>query len=102
MKTVDIVQAFYNWYRKTLRNTKYSWIIVLATLGYLFIPFDIAPDFLPIIGWIDDGVVVTLLVAEVSQILMEQLNKRRVDRDKSATVADVHTVQAQTVDATAK
>ncbi|MEM7772848.1 MAG: YkvA family protein [Cyanobacteria bacterium P01_A01_bin.37] len=92
MKNVDIVQGFYNWYRRTLRNTKYSWLIVLATLGYLFIPFDVAPDFIPIIGWIDDGVVVTLLVAEVSQILIEQLNKRRVARDSSNTVADVQPI----------
>ncbi|MEB3213738.1 MAG: YkvA family protein [Leptolyngbyaceae bacterium] len=102
MKNVDIVQAFYNWYRRTLRNTKYSWIIVLATLGYLFLPFDIAPDFLPIIGWIDDGVVVTLLVAEVSQIVMEQLNKRRVNRSKSDTVADAHAVDAQPIDVPVK
>lgn len=89
MKYTDIVQGFYNWYRQTLRNTKYRWLIILATVGYLLIPFDIAPDFIPVIGWIDDGVVVTLLVAEVSQILMEQLNKRRVTRDRQSTVADV-------------
>ncbi|MEL6222928.1 MAG: YkvA family protein [Cyanobacteria bacterium J06627_8] len=98
MKSVDIAQSFYNWYRKTLRNAKYSWVIVLATLGYLFIPFDIAPDFLPIIGWIDDGVVVTLLVAEVSQILMEQLNKRRVQRSNSDAVVDAHPVDVQPID----
>lgn len=88
MKYTDIVQGFYNWYRRTLRHTKYRWLIVVATLGYLLLPFDIAPDFIPVIGWIDDGVVVTLLVAEVSQILMEQLNKRRVTRDRHNTVAD--------------
>jgi len=89
MKYTDIVQGFYSWYRRTLRNAKYRWLIILATLGYLLLPFDIAPDFIPVIGWIDDGVVVTLLVAEVSQILMEQLNKRRVPRSNQGTVADV-------------
>ena len=89
MRNVDIIQGFYNWYRQTLRNTKYRWLIVIATLGYLLIPFDLMPDFIPIIGWIDDGVVVTLLVAEVSQILMEQLNKRRVTRNNPNAVADV-------------
>ncbi len=89
MKYADLVQGFYSWYRRTLRHTKYRWLIILATLGYLLIPFDIAPDFIPIIGWLDDGVVVTLLVAEVSQMLMEQLNKRRVSRSTNTAVADV-------------
>lgn len=76
----NIVQSFYNWYRNTLRNTKYRWLIVAGTLLYLLSPIDIAPDFIPLIGWIDDGVVVTLLVTEMSQILMETLNSRRVQR----------------------
>ncbi len=97
MKYAEIVQGFYNWYRRTLRNSKYRWLIVVATLGYLLIPFDIAPDFIPVIGWVDDGVVVTLLVAEVSQILMEQLNKRRVARDRQNTAAD-----ATSIDVTAE
>lgn len=84
MKYTELVQGFYNWYRRTLRNTKYRWLIILGTLGYLLIPFDIAPDFIPVIGWIDDGIIVTLLVAEVSQLMMEQLNKRRVARDSQA------------------
>ena len=89
MRNVDVIQGFYNWYRQTIRNAKYRWLIVIATLGYLLLPFDLMPDFIPIIGWIDDGVVVTLLVAEVSQILMEQLNKRRVPRNNPNAVADV-------------
>mgnify|MGYP001050121821 CR=1 FL=1 len=87
MKYTQLIQAFYNWYRRTIRNAKYRWLIILGTLGYLLLPFDIAPDFIPVIGWIDDGILVTLLVTEVSQMMMEQLNKRRVSRD-SQTTAD--------------
>lgn len=66
-------QSIYNWYRNTIRNPKYRWWIILGTLAYLFSPIDIAPDFIPIVGWIDDGVVLTLLMAEISQMLTERL-----------------------------
>ena len=39
------------------------------TLVYLFSPIDISPDVFPIVGWIDDGILITLLIAEVSQLL---------------------------------
>ncbi|HZG38722.1 MAG TPA: YkvA family protein [Nodosilinea sp.] len=73
----NAIGYFYNWYKATLRNTKYRWILVLGTLIYLVSPIDIAPDFLPIIGWIDDGLLTTLLVTEMSQIAMEYLKKRK-------------------------
>ncbi len=70
-------QAIYNWYRSTIRNPKYRWWIILGSLTYLFSPIDIAPDFLPIIGWIDDGIVLTLLMSEVSQMMAERLKIRK-------------------------
>ncbi|MFE4105469.1 YkvA family protein [Almyronema epifaneia] len=73
----NLVEAFYKWYRNTLRNTRYRWLIVFGTLLYLLSPLDISPDFIPVIGWIDDGILVTLLVSEVSQLAAEYLNKRR-------------------------
>ncbi|NEQ30421.1 MAG: DUF1232 domain-containing protein [Leptolyngbya sp. SIO4C5] len=72
----NLVEAFYKWYRNTLRNTRYRWLIVFGTLLYLISPIDISPDFIPVIGWIDDGILITLLVSEVSQIAMEFLNQR--------------------------
>lgn len=71
------VQAFYTWYRTTLRNPKYRWFIVLGSLLYLLSPIDIAPDFIPIIGWLDDGIIATLLVTEVSQLMLEAMKQRQ-------------------------
>jgi uncharacterized membrane protein YkvA (DUF1232 family) len=73
----NVIGSFYNWYKATLRNTKYRWVLVLGTLVYLVSPIDISPDFLPIIGWVDDGILVTLLATELSQIALEYLNKRK-------------------------
>ncbi|MBF2077576.1 MAG: DUF1232 domain-containing protein [Synechococcales cyanobacterium T60_A2020_003] len=72
----NLAQSFYNWYKMSIRNSKYRWVIIAGTLVYLFSPLDISPDFIPVIGWIDDSVVVTLLVAEVSQLMSEFLAGR--------------------------
>jgi uncharacterized membrane protein YkvA (DUF1232 family) len=73
----QFVESFYAWYRQTLRHAKYRWVLIAGTLIYLFSPIDIAPDFIPILGWIDDGVVATLLVTEISGLMLEQLQRRQ-------------------------
>jgi len=70
------IQSIYNWYRETIRNPKYRWWLIIGSLIYLFSPIDISPDFLPFVGWIDDGIVLTLLVTEVSQMLAQKLKSR--------------------------
>jgi uncharacterized membrane protein YkvA (DUF1232 family) len=72
-----LAQPLYNWYRATLRHSKYRWVIVLGSLLYLVSPVDLATDVLPIVGWLDDGVIATVLVTEVSQLLLEQRKERK-------------------------
>ncbi len=50
------IQSLYGFYRNAVRNPRYRWWIVLGTLVYLLSPFDISPDFLPILGEVDDFV----------------------------------------------
>jgi uncharacterized membrane protein YkvA (DUF1232 family) len=71
------MQAVYNWYRATLRNPKYRWWIVLGTIAYLVMPFDFLPDFIPFVGELDDIALFSLLVAEVSQIVIEKIKSRQ-------------------------
>lgn len=71
------VQSFYTWYRTTLENPKYRWLMVGATLLYLLSPIDIAPDFIPIIGWIDDAVVASMLIGTMSQIVLAGLTNKK-------------------------
>lgn len=80
-------QAIYNWYRNTIRNPKYRWWLILGSLLYLLSPIDISPDFIPIIGWIDDGVIVTLLVTEISQLLLDR-SRSRSDNKVAAETGD--------------
>lgn len=88
------IQSIYNWYRNTIRNPKYRWWMVLGTLLYIFSPIDIAPDFMPVIGQIDDVLVLTILVSEVSQLLIEGV-KARKGQD---VVADTENTPEKTVD----
>ncbi|MEY3300493.1 MAG: hypothetical protein RLZZ597_3753 [Cyanobacteriota bacterium] len=85
-------QSFYNWYKSTLNHPKYRWILVVGTLLYLLSPIDISPDFIPIIGWIDDGIVASIFVASLSQILLSGLTKGRTDLgdDRASATVDVN------------
>ena len=81
------IESVYNWYRDVIRNPKYRWWIIGASLLYLISPIDISPDFLPIVGWIDDGVIATLLVAELSQVLLTRLKGSKDGDATEATTA---------------
>lgn len=89
-------QSIYNWYRNTLRNPKYRWWVILGSLLYIASPFDISPDFFPIIGQIDDVVILTLLVSEVSQLLIDTAKARKGDGE--TVVASTENTADKTVD----
>jgi uncharacterized membrane protein YkvA (DUF1232 family) len=82
-------EAIYNWYRSTIRNPKYRWWVILGTLAYILSPIDIAPDFIPFIGQIDDVVILTVLVSEVSQLLFDRAKtaKRPADAETTETAS---------------
>ena len=96
------ITSLYSWYRDTIRNPKYRWWIILGTLAYLISPFDIAPDLIPIVGQLDDFVIVTLMVTEISQLILDsfksssQSQKVNVNQDSE----DVKTVdvKAETIE----
>ena len=101
-----IIENVRTWYRNAIRNSKYRWLVILGSLLYLVSPLDISPDVLPVIGWLDDGLIATLLVTEVSQLLFEQVSaskkktKEEVDETTTAAVhptEQVIDVQAVTV-----
>ena len=98
----NIVQPFYNWYSSQIRHPKYRWFIVLGTIAYLLSPFDISPDFIPLVGWIDDGVMITLLTTELSRLVIEHRKRQKgehtgVQEDASPIDSTVLDVEAKTV-----
>jgi uncharacterized membrane protein YkvA (DUF1232 family) len=77
---------FYDWFRQAIRNPKYRWWIIGGAVVYLVSPFDIAPDFIPFIGQIDDALIMTLVISEVSQMLLDRV-KANKDKNAAETVA---------------
>jgi uncharacterized membrane protein YkvA (DUF1232 family) len=67
----------HNWYRQLIRHPKHRWWIILGSFLYLLSPVDISADVFPIIGWLDDGLIVSLLVTEASQTLIEYAKNRK-------------------------
>jgi uncharacterized membrane protein YkvA (DUF1232 family) len=78
-----LIQPLYNLYRNLLRDSRYRWVVVLGSLLYLVSPLDLVSDVLPVIGWIDDGLIATILVTEVSQFLLDQRQTRKQKGQKS-------------------
>ncbi len=93
------LQSLYNWYRGLLQNPQYRWWVVLASVVYLVSPIDLAPDFLPIVGWLDDTVLIGMLVSELSVIATTKLKEKstRVVDQSSASTAQVVDVSAVAV-----
>ncbi len=90
------VQSIYNWYRDAIRNPKYRPWIIVGSVAYLLLPFDISPDLIPIVGWLDDGIIAGLLVAEISQMMLERLNTSNT----AGTTSTENTEATRTADAT--
>lgn len=60
-----------------------KWMLVLL-IGYLSLPFDIVPDFIPIAGQLDDVVVVVLVLRAILQSISEEDIRRNWPGPKSS------------------
>lgn len=76
------------WFRSLLRNSKYRWLVILGSVIYLVSPLDISPDVFPIIGWIDDGLLATIVVAELSQMATDRRRKRVQQANQNTDAQD--------------
>ena len=91
-------KSIYDWYRDVIRNPKYRWWIIVGSLAYIISPIDIAPDFIPIIGQVDDVLIMTLLVSEVSQLLIDRVKTMKgKDSVADATVSTDRAVDVNAV-----
>lgn len=77
MDNKNFIEAFYGWYRGAIRHPKWRWAIILGTALYLVSPIDIIPELFPFVGIIDDGLLATLLVTELSSLAMDYLGGRK-------------------------
>jgi uncharacterized membrane protein YkvA (DUF1232 family) len=91
------IQSIYNWYRDLLRNPKYRWWVVAGSIVYLVSPIDISPDIFPVVGWLDDGIIISLLIAEVSQIVKAKLEEHSVRAENATEPVTDNTVDVNAV-----
>ena len=98
------LESLYNWYRDIVANPKYRWWVIGGTLLYVLSPIDIIPDIFPIIGQMDDAVVITLLATEIASLLKDRnanIKQKRSDQataEKSATGESVQAVDVNAVE----
>ncbi|MEH1837874.1 MAG: YkvA family protein [Nostoc sp.] len=93
------IESLYTWYRSVLRNPKYRWWVILGTLVYLASPFDILPDFIPVVGQIDDVFLLTLLVSEMSGLVIEGWKARKGDvATEAPNTTEASTSTTSTID----
>ncbi|MGF1521484.1 MAG: YkvA family protein [Leptolyngbyaceae cyanobacterium] len=91
-------------YRSLLGHPVARWFVILGSIAYLLSPLDISPDVFPIVGWIDDGLLATLVVTGLTEIVLERrrdLKAQKAERktagpdtnaiDTVATSVDDHT-----------
>jgi uncharacterized membrane protein YkvA (DUF1232 family) len=45
----------------------FTLLSIILFLGYMIFPFDFLPDFIPVIGWVDDGVFLVLLLRQLKK-----------------------------------
>ncbi|MCX5963525.1 MAG: YkvA family protein [Cyanobacteria bacterium] len=96
------LESLYNWYRDIVANPKYRWWVIGGTLLYVLSPIDIIPDVFPIIGQIDDAVVITLLATEIASLLKDRnANMKQKRSDQAAAAQSVADPSAQSVDVNA-
>jgi uncharacterized membrane protein YkvA (DUF1232 family) len=42
-----------------------TWALIAGALAYVICPIDIIPDFIPIVGWLDDAFVLSMVVTSL-------------------------------------
>ncbi|MEM0981968.1 MAG: DUF1232 domain-containing protein [Cyanobacteria bacterium P01_H01_bin.58] len=77
-------------YRSLLGHPVARWFVILGSLAYLLSPVDISPDVFPIIGWVDDGLLVTLLATGITEVVLERRRelKTRKEEEKASTTVE--------------
>ena len=68
-KYIRLYQAIY----KDKRTPKPAKVFLWLAIGYFFLPFDLIPDFIPVLGQLDDLIIVPGLVFIALRFIPKQL-----------------------------
>ena len=66
---------FYRLVLKDSRTPRIAKIILGIAIGYIFLPFDLIPDWIPVIGHLDDLIVVPILIIIGLKFIPEEVKR---------------------------
>jgi uncharacterized membrane protein YkvA (DUF1232 family) len=55
------------------RTPWYAKFLIIITLGYLLSPIDLIPDFVPVLGYLDDLIILPLLIAISIKLIPQEV-----------------------------
>ena len=90
-------RALYGLYSNAIRNPKYRYWIIIGTLVYILSPIDISPDVFPLAGQIDDFLLLSIMLTEVSQMVITSFQEKK-DQDKQKASEKTIDVDAVSMD----
>lgn len=70
-------------FRGNYRMSLLTNIITIAALIYVVVPFDLVTDLIPFVGWIDDGVVIFLLIKRLQKETQRYNRYKVMERKRS-------------------
>ncbi len=62
------------------RMSFFTTIVLILGVIYVVSPFDLIPDWIPVIGWMDDGVVIYLVIKRLNLETMRYIRAKAMDR----------------------
>ena len=55
-------------------------VIIVLSLAYIIFPFDLIPDYIPVLGWIDDAAVFYLLLLRLNKETSRYIRFKAMER----------------------